>query len=117
MNLNEKLNSGNFPNVVNVTPVYDKEQLEKKLAELEDINYSMNVDLKREKEARRLVQEQLLFSQTSKFYRDRNKAKSTLPVSPRVPFPVVQTISATSTAVPTKSIQTEDKGKDLLSSY
>ncbi|OXA37244.1 protein lava lamp isoform X3 [Folsomia candida] len=49
-------------------PSYNKEELQLKLAELEQMNYSMGIDLRREREARRLVQEQLFFSSSSRIY-------------------------------------------------
>jgi len=55
-------------------PVYkytDKVELQTKLAQLEDINFRMNIDLKRERAARKLVQEELLYSQASRMYRER----------------------------------------------
>jgi hypothetical protein len=70
--LTERINAGQDPSSLNAAPTYDKEGLETKLAQLEDTNYKISIDLKREREARRLVQEQLLFSQTSRAYREIN---------------------------------------------
>jgi len=70
--LTERINAGQEMTSLNEAPTYDKEGLQSKLAQLEDTNYKMTIDLKREREARRLVQEQLLFSQTSRVYRDLN---------------------------------------------
>ena len=70
--LTDRINVGQEPTSLNEAPTYDKEGLQSKLAQLEDSNYKMKIDLKREREARRLVQEQLLFSQTSRVYRDLN---------------------------------------------
>lgn len=58
-------------NVSRDAPMYDKEDLQKKLMQLEDTNFRMHIDLRREREARKLVQQELLNSQATRIYRDR----------------------------------------------
>jgi len=75
VSLHEKAYKGKeFPE--GEVPSYDHETLQLKLGELEDINFAINMDLRREREARRLVQEQLFFSQSSRGYGNSPRSRS-----------------------------------------
>jgi hypothetical protein len=73
VSLHEEVNLGKEPPTGEI-PSYNTEALKMKLAELEHMKYTMEIDLRREREARRLVQEQLFFSSSSRSYPANNSA-------------------------------------------
>jgi hypothetical protein len=81
VSLHEEYNQGKeLPE--NEVPTFDRDHLQMKLAELEQVNYAINIDLRREREARRLVQEQLFFSQSTRGYRGELRKPASPPASP-----------------------------------